>query len=74
MTEPRHATAHRYEAVLQRLNTMISLGIRWERIEGTISAAPELTEEERGALWLYAWARSGQARLGSRGRLAYARD
>lgn len=48
----------RYFAARARLDTMISLGIRWERIEQTIKNLVELTEEQRAALWLYAFLHS----------------
>lgn len=64
MEEPSHHTPHRYETVQQRLNTMIALGIRSDRIERTIDAIPELTDEERSSLHAYVWGRAGRARLG----------
>lgn len=43
---------------------MIGLGIRSDRIDRIIDAVPELTDSERSSLHIYAWGRTGNARLG----------
>jgi hypothetical protein len=38
-----------------RLDILMALGVRWERIEDTIKHVHGVTEDERAALWLYAF-------------------
>lgn len=57
----------RYNAAVRRLDSMLAVGVRWERVEATINALPGVSEDQRAALWLYAWVRAGNTRLGVRG-------
>jgi hypothetical protein len=42
-------------AARARLDILMALGVRWERIEDTIKHVHGITEDERAALWLYAF-------------------
>lgn len=49
-------TEHRAWTLLQRIEAMTVEGCDLEAIEVFINSRPEINEEQRSALWLYAWA------------------
>lgn len=47
---------HRARSLLQRIEAMTAEACDLDAIEVFINSRPELNEEQRAALWLYAWA------------------
>jgi len=54
-----------FAAAVHRIDTLVEIGVSFTRLERVVQAALGVDEDERAALWLYAFTRSGQARLGA---------